>query len=224
MSDVMVTVNGYVGTKPVVYRSAATGAEWTSFRVGSTRRVINRATGEWADGPTIWFTVKAWREAGRNVAGSIDKGDPVLVHGRLAVEQWEGPDNQQRSTLVVLATSVGPDVTRGTARFTRIVTTQAQAPDGALPDDGAAARGVPVTLVGGPAGAGPAGGGLTGGQAASADPWRVGGGEPADLGDEAGGRPDEELEAALAADGDEGDSEEGGDVTDGAGRAGRRTA
>lgn len=141
MSDVMVTVNGYVGTKPLLYRSEATGAEWTSFRVGSTRRVVNRTTGEWSDGPTLWFTVKAWNHAARNVVESLAKGDPVSVHGRLGVEEWEGTDHKTHTSLVVSAASVGPDVTRGVARFTRVITTSA-APDGA-PGDGLAAASGP---------------------------------------------------------------------------------
>ncbi len=58
MSDVNVTVTGHVGNEPVISFSAS-GTPWTSFRVASTRRVRDPRTGEWADGPTLWFTVVA---------------------------------------------------------------------------------------------------------------------------------------------------------------------
>lgn len=119
MNEVSITVNGFVGTKPTLHRSDG-GVEWTTFRVASTRRVRDPRSGEWSDGQTLWFTVKSFRAGARNVAESLTQGDPVVVTGRLSTEEWT-QDGKDRWQLVIDAHGVGPDVTRGLARFTRVV-------------------------------------------------------------------------------------------------------
>src|SRR5688500_11008744 len=85
-NDLTVTLVGWVGTEPKHHTGAST-TPCTSFRMANTRRYFDRAQNGWADGRTEWFTVKVWRQSALNVATSLRKGDPVLVHGRLATEQ-----------------------------------------------------------------------------------------------------------------------------------------
>jgi single-strand DNA-binding protein len=120
MSDATVTVTGYVGTSPALHLSPH-DVPWTSFRVASTRRVRDPRTGEWRDGKTAWFTVKAFRGAARTVSESLVQGQPVVLTGRLSTEEWTDKDGRERTTLVVDADAVGPDATRGMTRFTRVV-------------------------------------------------------------------------------------------------------
>ncbi|GIJ00331.1 single-strand DNA-binding protein [Sediminihabitans luteus] len=115
MSDVTVTLTGFVGTTPRLFTSQ-NGTSFTSFRIASTRRYLDRTRNEWVDGRTVWFTVKSWRSMARNVATSLRKGDAVVVTGRFAVDEWTGEDGA-RTDLVVEATAVGPDLARGTAQF-----------------------------------------------------------------------------------------------------------
>ncbi len=131
MSDVNVTVVGHVGTEPTLGTSPQ-GTDWTSFRLASTRRVRDPRTGEWGDGGTLWFTVKLFRERARHVCMSVRKGDPVVVTGRLALEEWDAqreqrlPDGgtvvvtERRSRQVIEAQHVGVDATRGMVRFARV--------------------------------------------------------------------------------------------------------
>lgn len=114
-SDVTVTLAGFVGTAPRLFTSGS-GTDYTSFRVAHTQRYHDRARGEWVNGRTTWFTVKAWRGVARNVAASLRKGDPVVVAGRLSVDEWTGPEGP-RMDLVVEASALGPDLTRGEASF-----------------------------------------------------------------------------------------------------------
>ncbi|MBD5787219.1 single-stranded DNA-binding protein [Cellulosimicrobium terreum] len=118
--DVTVTLSGFVATSPTLFPSE-TGNDFTSFRMAQTRRYLDRERGEWVDGRTVWFTVKAWKNAARNVATSLHKGDPVVVTGRLAQDEWTGPDGAPRTSLVVEASALGPDLTLGEARFARTV-------------------------------------------------------------------------------------------------------
>ncbi|WP_277212459.1 single-stranded DNA-binding protein [Isoptericola croceus] len=120
MSEATVTVTGYVGTTPALHLSQNDVA-WTSFRVGSTRRVRDAVTGEWRDGRTTWFTVKAFRGAARTVCDSLVQGHPVVVTGRLSAEEWTDRDGRDRFNLVVEADAIGPDATRGLTRFTKVV-------------------------------------------------------------------------------------------------------
>ncbi|QJW37189.1 single-stranded DNA-binding protein [Cellulosimicrobium protaetiae] len=117
--DVTVTLTGFVATTPTLFRSQS-GNDFTSFRIAQTRRYLDRERGEWVDGRTLWFTVKVWKHVARNVALSLHKGDPVVVTGRLSLDEWDGPDGP-RTSLVVEATALGPDLALGEARFARTV-------------------------------------------------------------------------------------------------------
>jgi single-strand DNA-binding protein len=134
MNDVTVTVQGNAGSTPVLHLNAAKNLEWTTFRVASTRRYVNE-NGDWTDGATLWFTVKAWRTAALNVVESVHKGVPVVVTGRLELDEWTGPEGQQRAGLVIVATAIGVDATRGKVGFTRVVHHDT-VPDGAPVDRG----------------------------------------------------------------------------------------
>ena len=146
MNDVMVTVTGNAGNTPVLHTAkGAAGTEWTMFRIASTRR-IRAADGGWTDGPTLWFTVKAWRTAALNVVASVRKGDPVVVSGRLELDEWETAEGVQRMGLVVNASVVGVDATRGRVAFARVVH-HPSVPDGAPADLVDAAAGGDAGLV-----------------------------------------------------------------------------
>jgi single-strand DNA-binding protein len=134
MSDVNVTVVGHVGQDPTLY-TAESGTRWTSIRVASTRRVRDPRSGEWGDGPTMWFTARAFGDRALNLVESVRRGTPVVVTGRLAFEEYEvrkeerGPDgvlqevSQARHALVVENASIAVDLARGVARYTRTVHT-----------------------------------------------------------------------------------------------------
>ncbi|AEE45518.1 single-stranded DNA-binding protein [Cellulomonas fimi] len=117
------TLVGWVGSDVRHFNAPGT-TPYTSFRMASTRRWFDRREGAWRDGRTEWFTVKIWRSGALNVAQSLRKGEPVVVHGRLSTEEWQADDGA-RTSLVVEATAVGHDLTFGTTRFARTVTTAA---------------------------------------------------------------------------------------------------
>lgn len=141
-NETTVTLQGWVGGD-VALRQAG-DAQVASFRVGATPRRFSRRTGEWGDGETQWYTVNAWRALGENVAASVRRGDPVVVHGRLNVSTWVSTAGVEVTSFEVEATFVGHDLARGTSAFTR--TPRPQRPEGQGPapvasPDGAAAEG-----------------------------------------------------------------------------------
>ena len=116
MNDTYITLTGWVGSD-VTLREVAGGQPVANFRVATTpRRLRNN---EWKDGNTTWYQVKAWRNLADNVARSIKSGDPVVVHGRLEADVWTKDDGTVNTQLVITATSVGHDLSRGTAVFTK---------------------------------------------------------------------------------------------------------
>lgn len=127
MNDTYITLTGWVGSD-VALREVAGGQPVANFRVASTTRRFRN--NEWGDGTTTWYQVKAWRNLADNVARSIKSGDPVVVHGRLEADVWTKEDGTVKTQLVVTATSVGHDLSRGTAVFTKPVRASAGESEG----------------------------------------------------------------------------------------------
>lgn len=116
MNEPEITIRGWVGSD-VLLTEVGGGVHVASFRVGSTPRRLRN--GVWEDGPTLWFTVKAWRGLAERVAESVQVRQPVVVHGRLVADVWEKDDGSTSVKYVVVATTVGHDLSHGTSTFTR---------------------------------------------------------------------------------------------------------
>ena len=121
MNETQVTFTGWVGSD-VTLAEVPSGQQVASFRVGSTpRRMIG---GSWQNAETNWFTVKAWRHLAVHVNESIRSGDAVVVTGRLTADVWVMPDGQKSTRYVVVATSVGHDLNKGTSTFQKAARSQ----------------------------------------------------------------------------------------------------
>jgi single-strand DNA-binding protein len=119
VSDVQITVIGWVGTDVEFSGGNGTGTARASFRVASTPRFYDRSSGEWRDQETVWVTVKAWRALATHVSSSVRRGEPVIVVGKLRAESWRDEAGEARRRDVVEAITVGHDLTRGTAAYLR---------------------------------------------------------------------------------------------------------
>ena len=110
-------LTGVVATSP---RHVTTneGLAITSFRLASSQRRYDRALSKWVDGETNWFTVSSFRNLATNAAGSVVKGDRVVVSGRLRVRDWENTD-RSGTNVEIEADALGHDLTWGTSVYTR---------------------------------------------------------------------------------------------------------
>lgn len=117
MNETNVTVVGNLVDDPRL-RTTETGVDVAGFRVASTTRRWDRATGRWSDGGSLFLSVTCWRGLAGNAAASLRKGDPVVVTGRLSTRTYE-KDGQSRSTCELEALAIGPDLARGIAVFRR---------------------------------------------------------------------------------------------------------
>lgn len=115
MNDIPITVVGNVCSDPNTNPTSG-GVPRTTFRVASNPRRFK--DGVWVDGDPTFVTVICFRALAENIAGSVRKGDPVLVTGRLRTREWTG--EQKGLSVEIDATSVGFDLARGTAVFARI--------------------------------------------------------------------------------------------------------
>ena len=109
-------VQGSLGTNPVVSRTSS-GRLFCYFRVATAPSF--RIEDVWREGPTIWFTAKAWGYLAENLARSLHKGDPVVLVGRFSQDLWEN-DRGQQLTNVLTVSCGGPDLTWGESRFMRV--------------------------------------------------------------------------------------------------------
>jgi single-strand DNA-binding protein len=116
--DSHVDLAGFVASEPA-FKRLDNGTSTAKLRVAYTERRFSRETGEWADGPTSFVTVLCWRTLADNVAISLRKGEPVVVRGRLRVREYSGKDGSPRLAVEVDASSVGHDLSRGVAHFSR---------------------------------------------------------------------------------------------------------
>lgn len=124
MNETMICAVGNVATQPV-YRELATGAS-VRFRLAATARYLDREKNEWTDGHTNFFTVWANRQLATNVSGSVNVGDPVVVHGRLKVRSEVREGQPAWTSADIDAVAIGHDLARGTSAFRRT-----QRPEGA---------------------------------------------------------------------------------------------
>ncbi|MGY1827639.1 single-stranded DNA-binding protein [Blastococcus sp. SYSU DS0541] len=116
MNDTIVTVVGNVADDP--RRKVTQNGAVTNFRMASTARRFDAGLGQYVDSGTFWIDVECWNGLSGNVAGSISKGDPVIVQGALTTHSWES-DNGPRSKPQIRAYAVGPNLAKGMAVFKR---------------------------------------------------------------------------------------------------------
>jgi single-strand DNA-binding protein len=156
--DTPITVVGNLVADPEL-RFTPSGQPVATFRVASTPRMRDNATGEWKDGDSLFLSCNVWRQAAENVAESLQRGMRVIVTGRLRQRNYETKEGEKRTVYEVEVDDVGPSLRNASAKVNR------------------ASRGSGEGGFGG--GSRPSGGSYSGGQGASGggnssrneDPW-----------------------------------------------------
>jgi single-strand DNA-binding protein len=101
-----ITISGSLTGEPELKFTKA-GKALCSFSV----RVV---TGKKQEGeefpPAAFFDVTAWEKLAENVAESLQKGDRVIVSGRITQNNWEDKEGNKRSKLQIQASEVGADL------------------------------------------------------------------------------------------------------------------
>lgn len=116
MSDSNITIVGNLTRTPEL-RYLTNGTAVCNLGVAVNRRY--QKNNEWVE-EVSFFDVTCWRDLADNVAESVDKGDRVIVTGRLEQRRWENSEGENRSKVEIVADEVGPSLRWATASPTRV--------------------------------------------------------------------------------------------------------
>jgi single-strand DNA-binding protein len=167
--ETIITVIGNLTDDPEL-RFTPSGAAVAKFRVASTPRTLDRASGEWRDGEPLFLACTVWRQAAENVAESLQRGARVIVSGRLRQRSYETREGEKRTVIELEVDEIGPSLRYATAKVQKMSRSSGG---------------------GGGFGSGSSGGGQGGGGGnANDDPWATA--APASTGGGGGGNFDDE--------------------------------
>lgn len=100
----------------------STGTQLCSFRLASSERRYDRKTESWVNSDTNWFTVNVFNSLAKNALQSFNKGDRLIVSGRLRVKQWER-EEKSGTSVEIDADALGHDVRWGVSSFQKSIQT-----------------------------------------------------------------------------------------------------
>src|SRR5881392_7442 len=116
--DTQITIAGNLVDDPEL-RFTPSGQPVAKFRVASTPRFRDNATGEWKDGDSLFLTCNVWRQAAENAAESLTRGMRVIVSGRLRQRSYETREGEKRTVYEVEVDDVGPSMRNASAKVTK---------------------------------------------------------------------------------------------------------
>src|SRR6202046_1823175 len=107
--DTQITIIGNLVGDPEL-RYTQSGLAVATFRVASTPRFRDNASGEWKDGDGLFLSCNVWRQAAENAAESLQRGMRVIVSGRLRQRSYETKEGEKRTVYEVEVEGVGPSL------------------------------------------------------------------------------------------------------------------
>src|ERR1700728_4463925 len=116
--DTQITIAGTLVDDPEL-RFTPAGQPVATFRVASTPRFRDNATGEWKDGDSLFLSCNVWRQAAENSAESLQRGMRVIVSGRLRQRSYETKEGEKRTVYEVEVDEVGPSLRNASAKVTK---------------------------------------------------------------------------------------------------------
>lgn len=117
--DTTITVIGNLTDDPEL-RFTPSGAAVAKFRVASTPRFMDRASGEWKDGEPLFLSCTVWRQAAEHVAESLQRGTRVIVSGRLRQRSYETREGEKRTVIELEVDEIGPSLRYATAKVQKM--------------------------------------------------------------------------------------------------------
>lgn len=108
MYDTYLTIMGRVITEPRCTQTA--GGELMKFRVACNSRKMDKESGQWSDGRTLYVAVSCWGKVAIGCEHVIKKGSVIVAHGRIHTDEFVGNDGGKRSDLAMDANNIGLDL------------------------------------------------------------------------------------------------------------------
>lgn len=119
MPKTQTTVIGNLTRDPEI-RYLSDGTILATVTVAENTRRRENGDGEWRDHRTTFWGVTCWRKLAAYAAGSLRKGDRVVVVGETYLDEWIGADGQPRRSLKLDPVTVAVDLSRAPVRVTRL--------------------------------------------------------------------------------------------------------
>jgi single-strand DNA-binding protein len=98
-------------------RFSAQGVAVAKFTVVTSRRV--KDGDNWKDADTSYWDCVAFKQTAENVCESLQRGQAVIVHGKMAQRSYETREGEKRKAFEVTVDNVGPDLRFATAKVTK---------------------------------------------------------------------------------------------------------
>ena len=99
-------------------RYTAGGSAAMSLSVAYNRTWTNKTSGE-KEEAVSFFRIQAWGTLAENVAETLQKGDRIIVNGRLEQRTWEDTDGTKKSSVEIVADDIAPSLRYASATVTR---------------------------------------------------------------------------------------------------------
>jgi single-strand DNA-binding protein len=112
------SVAGNLGHDPEL-RFTQAGKSVTNLRVAESQRVRDSKTGEWGDGPIVWYEIQLWGLLAENVCEYLERGDRIVAQGRWTSQQWTDNEGAVQEKVVLTARDLGPSLLFRGARIER---------------------------------------------------------------------------------------------------------
>lgn len=97
-----ITIAGNIGQQPEL-RITASGMAVVDFTVATTHGKDDKKK-------TSWFNVVCFGKTAENVAASVNKGDSVIVMGRMEQDEYTKKDGTKGKTVKVIVEECGPSL------------------------------------------------------------------------------------------------------------------
>lgn len=116
-ADNFVSITGNLTRDPEVAFTAS-GQAYARLGVAVNRRWKKKDSDEW-DESVSFFNVIAWGDIAEHVGDTVEKGNRVVVTGRLEQRSWENDDGDKKSAIQIVADEITPSLRWATAVVTK---------------------------------------------------------------------------------------------------------
>lgn len=100
-----ITLDGRAGRDPEL-KTTSSGKTITRLSVVTNGR-RRTPDGTWEDTDTTWWDITFFNATAEAAAQQINKGDRVIITGRVRDEKWTGPDGAEKTKKAVIADTFG---------------------------------------------------------------------------------------------------------------------
>ncbi len=114
-----ITITGNLTADPEL-RFTAQGVPVASFTLASTERRLDKDSGKYIDGDTLFLRCNLWRQDAENLCESAGKGARLMVTGTLKQRSYETKEGEKRTVYEVQAEEVGVSLKWSVAKPSKV--------------------------------------------------------------------------------------------------------